>query len=148
MCIRDRVWLGEADPLASRGDIEDADPVRRKLRDLLLVWWTTFHTAPSTTHELTLRANETHTTDTGDTAPSNPLLQETLATHFTDRRGDLSAKHIGDFLSRHERRTVCGARFEPDGFYGARKRWSIRVSDQATLDDELRKFLNLTERPS
>ncbi|MDS4058643.1 MAG: bifunctional DNA primase/polymerase [Candidatus Contendobacter sp.] len=142
------VWLGEADPLASRGDIEDADPVRRKLHDLLLVWWNTFRTAPATTHELTLLANATHVNDKGDTVPENPLLRETLTAHFSDRRGDLSAKAVGDFLSRHERRTVCGARFDPAGFYGARKRWGVHVVDQPLLDDEMRKFLNLSDQPS
>lgn len=142
------VWLGEGDPLASRADIEDADPVRRKLHDLLLVWWHTFRTEPATTHELTLLANATNASDEGDTVPENPLLRETLTAHFSDRRGDLSAKHIGDFLSKHERRTVCGARFDPAGFYGARKRWGVHVVDQPLLDDELRKFLNLSEKPS
>lgn len=142
------VWLGEDDPLLSRAGIEDADPIKRKLRDLLLAWYHAFGTAPATSHELILRANETHLNEDGNDTPANPALRDVLTAHFSDRRGELSGKHIGDFLSKNQKRMECGARFDSPGFYGARKQWVVAISDQSSLDEELRKFLNLSQQPS
>ncbi|NJM11483.1 MAG: hypothetical protein HC889_06025 [Synechococcaceae cyanobacterium SM1_2_3] len=142
------VWLGEDDPLLTRAGIEDADPVKRKLRDLLLAWYDTFKTAPATAHELILRANETYRNDEGKEIFTAPDLRDVLTTHFCDRSGNLSGKHIGDFLSKYQKRMECGACFDSPGFYGARKQWQLVISDESVLESSLRNFLKPSQEPS
>ena len=95
-----------------------------------------------------MRANETRFNDEGTEVPVAPELRETLTAHFSNRRGELSAQNIGDFLSKYQRRVECGGRFEIQGHYGARKLWQLVVVDQSSLDEELRKFLNLSQQAS
>ncbi len=57
------VWLGEADPLTGREALEDGDPIRLKLRALLVAWHSAFETAPASTKEAKARALETQLDD-------------------------------------------------------------------------------------
>ena len=129
------VWLGEDDPLLTRASIEDADPVKRKLRTLILAWYHGFKDEPATSRQLVcLSENPTYT-----------VISEALNEQFTNRRGEVSTQSIGEFIKQHQRRIECGCRFEVGGDYGTRKLWKIVITDQQTLDNELRKFLNLSQ---
>lgn len=135
------IWLGEADPTAGKVRIEDTDPVREKLRGLLLAWYATFKTIPSTCNEAIFSANE-KVWDEGNEVRAHPALYDVLSEHFTDRRGELSGHLIGRFIKQQCRRVECGLRFETYGKHGARQKWRIAVTDQSELDKALRNFLS------
>jgi hypothetical protein len=133
--VRDALtWLGEADPLGDTDKMEDTDPIRMKLRALLLAWHGAFKSIPSTCAEAVARANETQRDETGTEAPTDPMLHETLTEFFSDaKRGCLSSQHLGDFITKYQRRIECGARFEAAGKYGARKLWRVFITDTTTF---------------
>lgn len=135
------IWLGEADPTAGRERLEDTDPVREKLRGLLLAWYATFKTIPSTCSEAIFKANE-KTWDEGNEVRAYPALHDVLSEHFTDRRGELNGHLIGRFIKQQTRRVECGLRFEKYGKHGARQKWRVAVADQSELDKTLRNFLD------
>jgi hypothetical protein len=134
------IWLGEADPTAGRERLETTDPVREKLRGLLLAWFATFRTVPSTSNEAVFKANE-KIYDEGNELRAYPALHDVLSEHFTDRRGELSSKLMGYFLRQYAQRVEHGARFEKAEKYGARQKWRVVVVDQNELEKALRNFL-------
>ncbi|HCK82540.1 MAG TPA: hypothetical protein PK880_05810 [Candidatus Competibacter sp.] len=138
------VWLGEADPLLSRSSIENADPVRRKLRSLLLGWYSTFKAVPATSNELITLANLTERNEGGDEIRRHPELYEILREHFSDRRGEFKSQDIGEFIKKYQRRIEAGLRFEDAGERRDRKLWKVEVSDLSTFNHEMTIFLNLS----
>ena len=125
------VWLGEADPLLGREQLEDGDPVRAKLRALLLAWFAVFKTAPATSKEAVMRANETRRDEEGTEQPCCPAMREALDEHFTDRKGAVSSRYLGEFLKKYAGRVEIGAKFEHAGSYGSRVLWQIAIQDKA-----------------
>ena len=125
------VWLGEADPLGGREQLEDGDPVRVKLRALLQAWFAVFRTAPATSKEAVMRSNETELDDEGREQPAYPALREVLEEHFTDKSGKVSSRYLGDFLKKYVGRVDIGVRFENAGNYGTRVLWRIVIVDKA-----------------
>ncbi len=133
------VWLGEADPNQGRARLETTDPIGTKLSGLMLAWYATFKTAPATIRELVSRAHEKAWIDGRETR-AHPALHDTLSEHFSDPRGDISTRSIGEFLKRHARRIEHGARFEPAEKYGTRQKWRVAVVDIDALATALRSF--------
>ena len=133
------VWLGEADPLTGREQLEDGDPVRVKLRALLLAWFAVFRTAPATSKEAVSRANETKLDDEGREQPAYPALKECLEEHFSDKGGKVSSNAIGYFLRKYAGRILAGARFERAGTVQHREQWRVVMVDKARFETELGK---------
>jgi putative DNA primase/helicase len=134
--VRDALtWLGEADPLGDTDKMEDTDPIRMKLRALLLAWHGAFNSIPSTCAEAVARANETQRDETGTETPTDPMLYETLTEFFSDpKSGKVSAEQLGNFLKKYQRRIECGARFEGAGKRGPRALWRVFVTDKTGFE--------------
>lgn len=130
------VWLGESDPLTGREQIEDGDPVRVKLRSLLLAWFATFKTAPATSKEAVMRAGETALDDEGTPKPVYPAMKECLEEHFTDKGGKISSNAIGYFLRKYAGRIVAGLRFERAGTVQHREQWRVIMVDKTRFETE------------
>jgi hypothetical protein len=111
--------------------MEDTDPVRVKLRALLIAWHGVFQSRPTTCAEAVARANETQHDGTGMETPINPVLYETLNEFFSDAKSTkVSTEQLGNFLKKHQRRIECGVRFEASGKRGPRAVWRVIVVDQ------------------
>ncbi len=123
-------WLGEADPLAGTAQLESADPVRRKLRALLLAWHDTFHSAGATSKEAVTRARETQPNEAGDEVRPAQVLWEVLTEYFADRRGDVRSQLVGEFIRKSERRVEAGMRFENLGTSQDRQVWRVVIVDE------------------
>ncbi|HRZ07689.1 MAG TPA: toprim domain-containing protein [Candidatus Competibacteraceae bacterium] len=135
------VWLDEPDPLLGREQMEDADPVRDKLRAVMLAWYSVFKTAPATVKEIIRCAHETDLDEDRNERPCYPALYETLSDHFKDlRTGEISNRFMGEFLKQYARRVEQGARFEADGTSQNRMRWRIKIVDAAAFELALQKF--------
>jgi len=141
------VWLGESDPLTGRDALEDGDPVRVKLRALLLAWFATFRTAPATSKEAVTRANESRLDDSGDDQPAYPAMKEALEEHFQDRKGGLSSNAIGYFLRQYAGRVIAGARFEAYGNSNPRQSWRIVILNDSQFKSEKGKVSTLPDHP-
>ena len=142
------VWLGEADPLGGREQLEDGDPVRVKLRALLQAWFAVFRTAPATSKEAVMRSNETELDDEGREQPAYPALREVLEEHFADRKGAITSNGIGYFLRQHAGRILMGARFEAYGGNAARVAWRVVVLDANLFERERGKISNPPPYPN
>ncbi|MBK8751712.1 MAG: hypothetical protein IPL99_08705 [Candidatus Competibacteraceae bacterium] len=136
--VRDALtWLGEADPLGDTDKMEDTDPIRVKLRALLLAWHCAFKSIPSTCAEAVARANETQRDETGMDVHTDSVLHETLTEFFSDAKsGKVSSRYMGEFIAKYQRRIECGARFEAAGKYGARVLWRVFLTDAAKFQNE------------
>ncbi len=141
MVRRALTWLGEADPLAGTAELNDADPVRRKLRALLIAWWTTFRTAGATSKEAVTRAQATQRDAQGDEERPAQALWDVLEESFTDKQGKVSSRSIGEFLKRYSRRVEIGARFEEWGTSQNRQIWRVVIVDE-------KRFLNFLASPN
>lgn len=130
MVRRALTWLGEADPLAGTVQLNADDPVRRKLRALLLAWHGTFGSKAATSKEAVARAREIQVNAEGDEVHLAQALWDVLTEHFTDRRGDLRAQLIGEFIRKSERRVEAGARFESSGTNQDRQVWRVVIVDE------------------
>lgn len=133
------VWLDEADPNQGRARLETTDPIGTRLRSLVLVWYAVFKTAPATTKEAVKRTHEKAYIDGYETC-TYPTLHEVLSEHFSDRRGEISARLLGEFLKHHTRRIEHGARFEAAEKYGTRQKWRVIVVDSKALETALQNF--------
>lgn len=104
------VWLGESDPLIGRAKLERVDPVRERLRALLLVWWQAFHTAPATVKELPERKdplgeNLAAERPAEPRSGPGPMPSTSLAEaeDIRGRRDDCQPAELGEDLHRGER---------------------------------------------
>lgn len=130
------VWLGEADPLADTGEMESADPTRIRLRALISAWYNAFNSIPTTAKEAVARANSNMRDENGDEVAQDSLLRDVLTDHFTDgRKGGISSRFIGDFLSKIKGRIECGARFEAAGDYQRAITWRVNILDPRRFED-------------
>ena len=130
MVRRALTWLGWADPLAGTAQLESADPVRRKLRALLLAWYETFRSTGATSKEAVTRARETQPNEEGDAVRPAQALWETLTEYFTDRRGDVRSQLVGEFIRKSDRRVEAGMRFENFGSTDNRQIWRVVIVDE------------------
>jgi hypothetical protein len=142
------VWLDEADPLTGREAIEDGDPIRVKLRALLMAWHATFKSAPATSREAVCRANETERDEEGTERPCYPIMREALEEHFIDRKGGFNSNSIGYFLRQHAGRILTGARFEAYGGNAARAAWRVVVVDSHQFNHEMRNHSDRGKHPN
>ena len=133
------VWLDEADPNRGRTRLEITDPIGTKLRGLMMGWYATFKTAPATSKEAVSRAHEKAWVDGRETR-EYLALHEVLSEHFSDRRGEISPRFLGEFLKRYARRIEHGARFEPAEKYGTRQKWRVAVVEPKALEAALQIF--------
>lgn len=132
------LWLGEADPLGDTVKLEDNDPTRVKLRALLSAWHSAFGSVPTTAKEAVARANSVLRDETGEEVPQDPILREALLDHFTDsRRGGISARYLGEFLSKFKGRIENGARFEKVGCDRNKViLWRVTVTNKTRFTDQ------------
>ncbi len=135
------VWLGETDPLLGRAEVESVDPIRTKLRAIVLAWYCTFKTAPATAGEAVYRANDSYLDDQGKEVYTAPALREVIHQHFTNNRGEPCSHVLGAFLSAAVKRVECGARLEADGKSQRATRWRLQIKDRKTLETALNDFL-------
>jgi putative DNA primase/helicase len=108
-CRDPLLWLGLADPCATRRKAEARDPVRELLVALLQAWHALFGGTPTTV------AEAIRTADTTTLQPAEVELNQALQRAMTDvagERGVINARRLGRFFGRHERRVEGGLRFQ------------------------------------
>ena len=106
------VWLGCADPYESRRAIEARDQVRDRLGNLLEAWHAAFKDNGQTVNTAI------------EIADTNGALRAALQAVAEDR-GKISARRIGRFLAKYERRIERGYRAVSAGTRSNATLWSV-----------------------
>jgi putative DNA primase/helicase len=105
LCRFPLIWLGQADPCATRVRLEVGDPVREQLGALLAAWHMALGDRPTTVARAIAAANAI--AGDGDL----PSVMQEIA---PDGSG-ISPRKLGAFLRKHDRRIEGGLRFEKAG---------------------------------
>jgi hypothetical protein len=105
-CLRSAiVWLGEADPCSSRKEIENADPVRIQLGNLLASWYEIFGDLGMKTKDVVKRASE-------QKDEIQESLYDALLEFAPDGRGGINGRSLGKKLAQFKGRIESGYRLE------------------------------------
>jgi putative DNA primase/helicase len=113
------VWLGIEDPCKSRRNIEEADPVRMALGNLLMAWHAIFGDLSVRVKDVVKRAYE-------ETSEAHEALKDALADIATDSRGNLNQKMLGNKLSAFRNRVENGLRLESKGTLQGYTLWQVK----------------------
>ena len=151
------IWLGEADPLLGLEKLENADPVREKLRALLIGWYSTFKSAPATSQEAIFaafpekttfdKASKSESSESSESTSNRSTFRFLLLDHFTGcNNSEPNSRNIGNFLKKHAGRIEIGARFERAGSAQRREFWKVRVVEQRRFEKELLQENSQVER--
>lgn len=111
------VWLGEPDPVLVRDELEDADPVRGRLRTVLQAWHEQIDEEPVSVTELLAMAD------------ARDGLKAALLSVAEDSRvapNAISKKLLGYFLRSHARRVELGLRLTSVGKGRDGQRWAVQ----------------------
>ena len=131
-CREPLVWLGMADPCATRRKVEDRDPVRDNLRALLESWHGLFGTSAQTVGAV-VRACEPPFVEDQQRAQPYAQLREVIDAIAEDR-GKINSRRLGNFISKHEKRWEDGLRFVRAGESQRSVRWVVeRMSELGEL---------------
>jgi hypothetical protein len=134
------IWLGETDPLQGRDEIEAFDPIKTKLRALILAWYCTFKTYPATCNEAVFRANATYRDDNGNEIHEAPELREVLGQHFINQRGEICSRVLAEFMKKIVKRVEASARMEAVGTAQRAMRWCVVPVHRPNLEKALQDF--------
>ncbi|MEW6038015.1 MAG: hypothetical protein AB1648_07190 [Pseudomonadota bacterium] len=111
------IWSGAADPCESRARIEDADPVRAELSDLLKLWFERWGGQALQVRNILECA----------AISSNEEIREVLLTIAASRRDprQIDPRRLAHWLRRYRGRVVDGLRLDIDGASGTRAWWRV-----------------------
>jgi hypothetical protein len=107
------VWLGMADPCVSRKEIENADPVRQQLGNLLTIWYSTIGDFSLRTKDIIKKAE-----DEKD-AFFDILLE------IAEKNGKIDPVKLGIKLKNFEKRPENGLRLQKTGKYNNADTWRV-----------------------
>ncbi len=124
------IWLGYADPLSGRDEIESADPQKRQLRALLEAWFGVFRTAEATCKEAIFAANQSTMSENRELIFVNPELKAVLYEFFKDKDGGINSEQLGRYISRNNKRLESGLRFEKAGISHNATQWRVTPTSQ------------------
>ncbi len=110
------IWLGLADPCATRKDIEHADPVRQSLGCLLTAWYQTFGSKEMKTRDVIMLATET----SADDGLLNALME-----FAPDRNNAINSRSLGKRLASFKNRIEAGYRIETTRSYQGTDLWRV-----------------------
>lgn len=116
------VWLGMADPCATRRSVETRDPEREKLTPLLAAWRDAFGNEAVTCRDAISRANTAVAGSSLVKDEPGKALHVAIEAAAVNR-GTLDGRRLGRFIAGHERRVEGGLRFERDSDTAFGVRW-------------------------
>jgi len=117
------VWLGEPDPCLTMAAARDTDPELKQLRNLLGAWHELFPTA--VTIKRAIEEARTYAGNNPDLQARRAALLEAMEAIAADRRGDINARVLGIWITRHKGRIVDGLCFEEDGVSHHTTLWKV-----------------------
>ncbi len=116
------VWLGMADPCASRKDIENSDPVRQSLSNLLSSWYSYIGDLSLRIKDLIKKAEAEK--EAAKTQEAEALF-DALLEISPDNRGGINIRSLGVKLAKFKGRIEGGYRLENTGKYQGTDMWRV-----------------------
>lgn len=113
------IWLGIEDPCKSRKNIEEIDPIRVTLGNLLAAWYAVVGDTSVKVKDIVQRAFE-------ETSEVHEALKDALTDIATDSRGNLNQKMLGNKLSSFRNRVENGLRLESNGTSQGYTLWQVK----------------------
>lgn len=107
------------DPCKSRKDIEEIDPVRVSLGNLLVAWYAILGETSVRVKDVVHRAFE-------KTSEVHEALKDALTDIATDSRGNLNQKMLGNKLSSFRNRVENSLRLESNGTSQGYTLWQVK----------------------
>jgi putative DNA primase/helicase len=125
------IWLGMVDPCASRKEIENADPVRATLGNLLATWYAVFSSAEKKVKDVIREIN----LDANKNIEVFNNLKDALVDMAPDGKGGINESMLSRKIPNFKDRIENGYRFEKAGESGGVVRWCVKKvsSGQKTL---------------
>jgi len=108
------IWLGVEDPCKSRKEIENNDPIRLSLGNLLVAWFNVFDNMSVKSRDIVKRAAE------------NEMLHEALLDFAPDGKGGINVRVFGNKLVAFKNRIENGHRLEEMGESQGVKLWRVQ----------------------
>jgi len=108
------VWCGLPDPLDTRKEIDESDPVRESLKAVLTAWHKAFGSKKMLVKDAIVGADE-----------GGKALVEAFD-NACDCRGALSARAVGKWLANHKERRINGLRFVNAGASAFGIYWRVK----------------------
>lgn len=99
------VWLDMPDPCSSRKEIENADPVRQSLGNLLTAWYNAIGDLSMLAKNMIKKAEE----------PGNEALLDALKEFTNQKESKICSVRLGTKLKIIENRPECGLRLQKSG---------------------------------
>lgn len=115
------IWLGMEDPCTSRKEIENSDPIRLKLGNLLEIWFSIFDNLPIKVEALIKKTNETDERS----QELKEILSEILPKGITSR-------NLGNVLSSYKNRIEKGFRLEISGTQQRYTLWRVLKKSESS----------------
>lgn len=115
------VWLGCEDPITTMETARAEDPATSNLRTLLAAWSEALGSADRTAGRIIERA-ESYGQDAA------PDLRQALLAVAEGHRGEISAKRLGHYLTRHKGRIIDGLRLvDGEDAHAKQRTWAVQA---------------------
>lgn len=112
------VWLAEPDPYLSTAALDQEDPHRIELANVLATWEARFDDREVAVSDAINAAEDAHD-------PRGPPFLEALRAVAGDRGGTVNARRLGHWLRRHAGRILEGRKFERGRDANGSARWRV-----------------------
>lgn len=110
------MWLGCADPVASLQSLEQDDPQRMELLQVITAWRKAMGSRDATVTDAITEAGY----------PGNEAFREALLTVAQDRGGSISSRRLGHWLKRYKDRRIGGLMFSRTGERDHVATWRVK----------------------
>lgn len=107
------IWVGMADPCDSRKDIENCDPERQKLINLLVNWYEVVGDLPIRTRDIISKSEK------------NDALQDSLKS-IAEKNGEICSIRLGISLKKYSNRSEKGLYVQKNGTYNNADLWQVK----------------------
>jgi len=121
------VWLDEPDPCLTMAAARDTDPDLKRLRNLLGAWSELFPGAAII--KRAIQEAREHTKDR-QLRESRAALMEAFGEIAGERGGEINARALGKWITRHKGRIVDALCFEEDGISHHATLWKVTRPSQ------------------
>ena len=119
MIRKSLVWLGMPDPCLSRRQLEEEDPDRERLTDLLSSWFDCFQAAPKSIKE----AKQAYESGTGVSEAEQRLFESFMA--ISGKNGQVNDKRLSYYFRHNKERIEGGFQLLTKGRVATGMQWVV-----------------------
>jgi putative DNA primase/helicase len=126
------LWLGIADPCASRKEVEVEDPIRMALGSLFYGWHIIFRSIPVKVKQIVYEAMQENVHEDDERREARELLKDAIFELAGDNRGGINQRVLAKKLSAFKHRIEGGYRLEQAGVSQGTTLWALKKIEKNT----------------